>query len=521
MDQNPGTAVLSMVFFLCSAGTSPLATDDHIYIRKGDTVDLPCKERLSSIRESVRWYFTASTGNRYKLYTLENHKAQFGPAMEHNRIKMSLNSSLSIRDVREEDAGVYKCCFYSNKSKPCSTVKNVSLFVLQIVREPPSGDPVMLHSTLSLQCSVACNRSNAVCNQSLARLVFTWRNHPGNETETSTEGQYSIEPAVGASYLRFQAEQSDHERKLKCVLSVDGMERAFAEYQVFITVTALDPNTSEIVYVAEGEFVLLPCVGISNRTEGRHVEWSFQAIGDQSRTLLNVSAPAYPTVNPRETVSLLPNASLFNVSAPAYPTVNPRERVSLLPNASLLIQGVQSPDTGTYHCRRDEQEKYHMLTVCVLTVNANVSSPVSKGTEVVVNCSLLCDHTPQDAVLQWMDSNGTLLESNTTLSTGPSAQLVIPSAYNTTLRCLLQVKEQERASVEYTIHVTEEQGSIPSNQTVLLPVLLGIVAVCVAIAAVLILLLRGRKTGDKEDSALGVDLNSTHQASQVEEVRVL
>ncbi|MGH0125452.1 UNVERIFIED_CONTAM: hypothetical protein FKN15_031950 [Acipenser sinensis] len=374
----------------------------------------------------------------------------------------------------------------------------------------------MLHSTLSLQCLVACNRLNAVCNQSLARLVFTWRNHPGNEIETSRERQYSIEPAGGASYLRFQAEQSDHERKLKCVLSVDGMERAFAEYQVFITVTALDPNTSEIVYVAEGEFVLLPCVGISNRTEGRHVEWSFQAIGDQSRTLLNVSAPAYPTVNPRETVSLLPNASLFNVSAPAYPTVNPRERVSLLPNASLLIQGVQSPDTGTYHCRRDEQEKYHMLTVCVLTVNANVSSPVSKGTEVVVNCILLCDHTPQDAVLQWMDSNGTLLESNTTLSTGPSAQLVIPSAYNTTLRCLLQVKERERASVEYTIHVTEKQGSIPSNQTVLLPVLLGIVAACVAIAAVLILLLRGRKTGDK-DSALGVDLNSTHQASQVEE----
>ncbi|XP_033878432.3 uncharacterized protein LOC117413397 isoform X2 [Acipenser ruthenus] len=462
--------------------------------------------------------------------------------MEHDRIKMSLNSSLSIRDVRAEDAGVYECCFCSNKSKLCDTVKNVSLFVLQIVRDPPSGDPVMLHSTLSLQCSVACDRLNAVCNQSLARLAFTWRNHPGNEIETRRERQYSIQPAGGASYLRFQVEQSDHERKLKCVLSVDGKEKAFAEYQVFITVTALDPNTSEIVYVAEGELVLLPCVGISSRTEGRHVEWSFQAIGDQSRTLLNVSAPAYPRVNPRETVSLLPNASLLNVSAPAHPTVNPRERVSLLPNASLLnvsapahptvnprervsllpnasllIQRVQSPDTGTYHCRRDEQEKYHMLTVCVLTVNANVSSPVSKGTEVVVNCSLLCDHTPQDAVLQWMDSNGTLLESNTTLSTGPSAQLVIPSAYNMTLRCRLQDKERERASVEYTIHVTEEQGSIQSNQTVLLPVLLGIVAACVAIAAVLILLLRGRKTGDKEDSALGVELNSTHQASQVEE----
>ncbi|KAK6474150.1 hypothetical protein HHUSO_G26330 [Huso huso] len=262
------------------------------------------------------------------------------------------------------------------------------------------------------------------------------------------------------------------------------------------TITALDPNTTEIVYVAEGEFVQLPCVGISNRTEGRHVEWSFQAIGDQSRTLLNVSAPAYPRVNPRETVSLLPNASLLNVSAPAYPTVNPRERVSLLPNASLLIQGVQSPDTGNYHCRRDEQEKYHMLTVCVLTVKADVSSPVSKGTEVTVSCSLLCDHTPEDAVLQWMDSNGTLLESNTTLSTGSSAELVIPSAYNTTLRCLLQVKGQVRASVEYTIpiHETEEQGS---TETVLLPVLLGVVAVCVVIAAILILLLRGRRTGDK------------------------
>ncbi|KAK1156733.1 hypothetical protein AOXY_G25770 [Acipenser oxyrinchus oxyrinchus] len=177
-----------------------------------------------------------------------------------------------------------------------------------------------------------------------------------------------------------------------------------------------------------------------------------------------------------------------------YPTVNPRERVSLLPNASLLIQGVQSPDTGTYYCRRDQQEKYHMLTVCVLTVKADVSSPVSKGTEVTVSCSLLCDHTPQDAVLQWMDSNGTLLESNTTLSTGPSAELVIPSAYNTTLRCRLQVKGQERASVEYTIPIHEEQGS---SETVLLPVLLGIVAVCVAIVVVLILLLRGRRTGDK------------------------
>ncbi|KAK1153160.1 hypothetical protein AOXY_G30519 [Acipenser oxyrinchus oxyrinchus] len=204
----------------------------------------------------------------------------------------------------------------------------------------------------------------------------------------------------------------------------------------------------------------------------------------------------YPTVNPRERVSLLPNASLLNVSAPAHPTVNPRERVSLLPNASLLIQGVQSPDTGTYYCRRDQQEKYHMLTVCVLTVKADVSSPVSKGTEVTVSCSLFCDHTPQDAVLQWMDSNGTLLESNTTLSTGPIAELVIPSAYNTTLRCRLQVKGQERASVEYTIpiHETEEQGS---SETILLPVLLGIVAVCVAIAVVLILLLRGRRTGDK------------------------
>ncbi|KAK6474591.1 hypothetical protein HHUSO_G25429 [Huso huso] len=188
------------------------------------------------------------------------------------------------------------------------------------------------------------------------------------------------------------------------------------------TVTVLDPNTTEIVYVAEGEFVQLPCVGISSRTEGRHVEWSFQAIGDQSRTLLNVSAPAYPRVNPRET----------------------------------------------------------------------------------------------DAVLQWMDSNGTLLESNTTLSTGPSAELVIPSAYNTTLRCLLQVKGQARASVEYTIpiHETEQQGS---TETVLLPVLLGIVAVCVVIAAILILLLRGRRTGDKENDVVGVELNSTHSASQVHE----
>lgn len=114
-----------------------------IYIRKGDTVDLPCKKRLSPISESVRWYFTASAGNRFKLYTLENYKPQFGPAMEHDRIKMSLNSSLSIRDVRAEDAGVYECCFYSNKSKPCDTVKSVSLFVLQ-------SKFVVLHNNLAL-----------------------------------------------------------------------------------------------------------------------------------------------------------------------------------------------------------------------------------------------------------------------------------------------------------------------------------------------------------------------------------
>ncbi|XP_041089816.1 uncharacterized protein LOC121303293 [Polyodon spathula] len=317
-------------------------------------------------------------------------------------------------------------------------------------------------------------------------------NHIGSQIETSRERRYSVESAGGTSYLRFQVKQSDHERKLKCVLSVDSKERAFAEYQVFITAAVLEPNTTETVYVAEGEFVQLPCVGISNRTEGRHVEWSFQATGDQSQTHLNVSAPGHPTVNPRE-------------------------RVSLLPNASLLIQGVQRPDTGTYHCRRGQQEKYHTLTVCVLTVKANTSSPVSKGTEVTVSCSLLCDHTPQDAVLQWMDSNGTLLESHTTLSTGPSAELVIPSAYNTTLRCRLQVKEQERASVEYTIHVTEEQNRIASNQTVLLPVLLGLAAVCVVIAAILILLFRGRRTRDKEDGVLGVELNATHQASQVKE----
>ncbi|XDV11372.1 hypothetical protein PO909_000334 [Leuciscus waleckii] len=119
----------------CVSGISGV-DHDHVFISSGENVSLPCNNTLSDCKSKTTWIYNRfSHSGAVELIKLGIKK---NDTERHERLSLESNSSLNIKNVTEEDYGLYTCRQYVNDTQQGPDV-NVSLNVLHVSVSPSSS----------------------------------------------------------------------------------------------------------------------------------------------------------------------------------------------------------------------------------------------------------------------------------------------------------------------------------------------------------------------------------------------
>ncbi|XP_028656130.1 uncharacterized protein LOC114650561 [Erpetoichthys calabaricus] len=127
MQQKPYLHFNVVIFFLFIRTESVLSDQSRYYTAEGKTVHLLCGNTTS---QSATWKKMTS-GEIYSKKTNE-------------RITVQSDSALVIRDVKADDAGIYRC----------NDILNVSLLVLTVTSTPKDAKP---GDKVSISCALKCH----------------------------------------------------------------------------------------------------------------------------------------------------------------------------------------------------------------------------------------------------------------------------------------------------------------------------------------------------------------------------
>ncbi|XP_066572444.1 carcinoembryonic antigen-related cell adhesion molecule 8 isoform X2 [Amia ocellicauda] len=474
------TAGALLLGLLCSVSGAPHSfTVRELYVPSRGKAVLRCTDSVLMHNEQFLWYYSSRLDTpRFLLFNVSKSEV-IGPAGSSlcDRKTIIPNSScLLIEAPREVDQGLYSCdhCVRGR----CSRKINISLFILKDMSFfANSGQTVRL----------SCRSRKSIVLDTVRWYYSAGAGH--NRTRLFNLQQWTLKPAqplrlqmLPNSSLVIRDVSAQDTGIYTCDFCTDSVCNTIKSVSLSLkkgeeaALTPLRP-----LYIPAGTNFIQPCGG-DVLTAVTSIKWFFQAMGEGIPTLLNFTSFA-----------------------------NGTERMSLLPNASLLIRDVLGTDAGNYSCWREsssdpDRQRLLSLTVCVLTVTADQVSPVSRGLQTVLNCSLLCGSTGDPAVLSWSHSNGSELEpgveTHINTSTGVTSLLRIRPTENTTLRCAVQVRGEERVSMEFTVHTHRDAAlgndtvlSNPSSDS-LAPVL-GALASCLSIVTILLLCFLCRRTAAK------------------------
>ena len=109
---------------------SPVCRSFPCYLdhRAGEDVSLPCGNVINPDCSSTGWKYNK---NQYTEREIVSHGKPIGDAMIGRRLSLESNCSLTVRDVRPEDAGRYMCQQFTVRNGPRQgEVAHVFLVVL-------------------------------------------------------------------------------------------------------------------------------------------------------------------------------------------------------------------------------------------------------------------------------------------------------------------------------------------------------------------------------------------------------
>ncbi|XDV11596.1 hypothetical protein PO909_000492, partial [Leuciscus waleckii] len=124
------------LIILSSLLTGISGVDDHVFINSGENVRLSCNNSLSDCK-STTWIYYNSFRHpvAVELITkgIKNKDTE-----RHERLSLESDCSLNIKNVTEEDYGLYRCRQYVNDRQP-GTDADVFLHVLHVSVSPSSS----------------------------------------------------------------------------------------------------------------------------------------------------------------------------------------------------------------------------------------------------------------------------------------------------------------------------------------------------------------------------------------------
>uniref|UniRef100_A0A3B3R399 Uncharacterized LOC111838830 n=1 Tax=Paramormyrops kingsleyae TaxID=1676925 RepID=A0A3B3R399_9TELE len=187
-------------------------SEPTVFSSEGQTVTLPC-HRTSTNCSNTTWnYGSDKTIEIVAHGMVRNNLAD----SRTNRLKVESNCSLTILNVKPADAGQYNCRVYSSQS-----AYNDSFVYLTVLN--------ITSSQLKPETLNCCLHTYEFCTKHINEdMKLTWLNDDGSDLMQDT--RYNITQTRCHSTLTVTLDQSDHNRKWTCQLTVDGRLESSASY---------------------------------------------------------------------------------------------------------------------------------------------------------------------------------------------------------------------------------------------------------------------------------------------------
>ncbi|XP_043083369.1 uncharacterized protein LOC122330440 [Puntigrus tetrazona] len=169
------------LIFLSSLLTGISGVDDHVFISSGENVSLSCNNALHDCR-STTWIYYNRHSAAVELIALGIKRKD---TERHERLSLRSDCSLNIKNITEEDSGLYTCRQYVNGIKQGPDAL-VYLHVLQVSSSSSSSsqteisaDSVTLFCQLYSFTRVSCDWISS------ERIEMFWVNQAGVKLKRS------------------------------------------------------------------------------------------------------------------------------------------------------------------------------------------------------------------------------------------------------------------------------------------------------------------------------------------------
>ncbi|XP_048014928.1 uncharacterized protein LOC125247589 [Megalobrama amblycephala] len=209
---------------------------DHVFISSGENVHLPCNNDLSDCK-STTWIYN----NRFKhswTVGLIDGGIKKKNTERHERLSLGSDCSLNIKNVTEEDYGLYTCRQYVNDEQQGPDA-DVYLHVLHVSVSPSSSSS----SSSSSQTEISPGRSVTLSCQLDSRfschywvrsegLQLLWVNQAGVDLKTDSRYQILFSSDHCIITLTTTLLNEDDNREWRCQLTLRNQLQTSVRYTV-------------------------------------------------------------------------------------------------------------------------------------------------------------------------------------------------------------------------------------------------------------------------------------------------
>ncbi|XP_048009653.1 uncharacterized protein LOC125243854 isoform X2 [Megalobrama amblycephala] len=199
------------LIILCSffKGTSGV-DETHVLCSSGENVRLPCNNALSGCTSTTWTYNKYEESQTDELITLGQKKNNIE---RHERLSLGSDCSLNIKNITQEDYGLYTCQQFVNGQKQ-GTDARVYLHVL--VSSSSSQTEIRPGSSVTLSCQLYYYGVSCDILVRTEGLQLIWVNQAGVSVMTDSRYQISFSPKHCISNLTLRSE--DLNRDLRCLI---------------------------------------------------------------------------------------------------------------------------------------------------------------------------------------------------------------------------------------------------------------------------------------------------------------
>ncbi|XP_043085645.1 uncharacterized protein LOC122332401 [Puntigrus tetrazona] len=171
------------LIFLSSLLTGISGVDDHVFISSGENVRLTCNNALHDCR-STTWIYYNRHSATVELIALGIKKKD---TKKHERLSLGSDCSLNIKNITEEDYGLYTCRQYVNGQQHGADT-HVYLHVLQVSSSSSSSSQTEISAdSVTLFCQLYLySYTRDSCDWiSSERIEVFWVNQAGVKLKRS------------------------------------------------------------------------------------------------------------------------------------------------------------------------------------------------------------------------------------------------------------------------------------------------------------------------------------------------